>query len=369
MAFPERRTADILLTILFFGLVCAALYSARRILLIFVLAILFAYLINPVVKFLQRHSLFFRNLRGPAVVEVYLAFLILIGVAGHAIAPKLASNTAKLIDEVPILLDGLSTGDITIELGAKYGWSEEQEVRFRAFLARHKDDIQGLVGRVDRMLANAAQILGWLLLIPILAIFFLRDGDRMADVLIRAFFRTARQPRVRRIAGELHLMLTRYIRAQVLLCCLSFGFYSGAMLLLRFPHAFALGILGGVLEFIPAVGWITTLAMVVGVGVVNHLHWIWMTLLLALWRVVQDYFATPRIMGAHLKMHPLAAIFAVLVGAELGGILGMYLSVPLMASICVIWRVCSEEQPARGPHLHPDADVKATSGIAETATA
>ena len=164
-------------------------------------------------------------------------------------------------------------------------------------------------------------------------------------------------------------MLASYIRAQVLLCSLSFGFYSGAMLLLRFPHALALGTLGGVLEFIPAVGWITTLAVVVGVGVVNHLHWIWMTLLLGLWRVVQDYFATPRVMGAHLKMHPLAAIFALLVGAELGGILGMYLSVPLMASICVIWRVCSEEQNARGPHLHPDADEKAATGIAETATA
>ena len=82
MAFLERRTADVLLTILFFAVVCAALYSARRIILIFVFAIFFAYLIDPVVKFLQRHSLFFRNLRGPAVVEVYLAFVVLIALLG-----------------------------------------------------------------------------------------------------------------------------------------------------------------------------------------------------------------------------------------------------------------------------------------------
>src|SRR5271157_3078779 len=112
MAFPDRRTADVSLTILFFVVVCAAVYTARRIILIFVLAIFFAYLIDPVVKFLQGHSLFFRNLRGPAVVEVYLAFVILIGALGYTLAPGLARNTVKLVDEVPVLLDGLSTGDI-----------------------------------------------------------------------------------------------------------------------------------------------------------------------------------------------------------------------------------------------------------------
>jgi predicted PurR-regulated permease PerM len=58
------------------------------IILIFVLAILFTYLIDPLMKFLQRHSLFFRNLRGPAVVEVYLAFVILIALAGYSFAPN-----------------------------------------------------------------------------------------------------------------------------------------------------------------------------------------------------------------------------------------------------------------------------------------
>jgi len=109
MPFPERRTANILLTILFFGGVCAALYVARRVILLFVLAIFFAYLIDPVVKFLQRHSLFFRNLRGPAVVEVYLVIVALIALLGYTVAPGLARNTMKWLDEVPVLLNGLST--------------------------------------------------------------------------------------------------------------------------------------------------------------------------------------------------------------------------------------------------------------------
>src|SRR5207245_8411208 len=116
MAFPERRTADVLLTILFFAVVCAALYSARRIILIFVFAIFFAYLIDPVVKFLQRHSLFFKNLRGPAVVEVYLAFVILIALAGYTFASCMARNIMKLFDDISALLNSISSVEFENQL-------------------------------------------------------------------------------------------------------------------------------------------------------------------------------------------------------------------------------------------------------------
>src|SRR5262252_3605005 len=83
MAFPERRTVDILLTTALVTSVGVSLYCARRVILIFVFSILFTYLLDPIVKFLQRHSLFFRNLRGPAVVEVYLALVLLNALAGY----------------------------------------------------------------------------------------------------------------------------------------------------------------------------------------------------------------------------------------------------------------------------------------------
>src|ERR1700746_2998399 len=99
MTFPDRRTANILLTILLFAVVLAIVYSARRVLVIFFFAILLTYLLDPVVKFLQRHSLLFRNLRGPAVVEVYLSIVILIAVVGYSFAPGAARNTTKLMDQ------------------------------------------------------------------------------------------------------------------------------------------------------------------------------------------------------------------------------------------------------------------------------
>jgi len=360
-AFPDRRTLNVLLTILLLAAVCGVVYSARSVIAIFVFAVLFAYLLNPFVKFQQRHSLLFRNLRRPAVVEAYLAFVFMIALVGHAFAPEVARNTVKLIDGIPVLLDGLSTGEIATELGDKYGWSEKQEVRFREFLKRHSQDVDSLVRIVDHSIPHAAGVLFCIILVPILAIFFLRDGEHIADSLIRLIFPVDSRPRVHVIAQELHLILSSYMRAQPLLCGLSFVFYSAALLLFRFPHAIGLAALGGLLEFIPTVGWASTAAVILAVGIVSHCHWGWMAVMLAVWRLTQDYVITPRVLGHQLEIHPLAAIFAVLVGAEVGGIIGIYLAVPVIALLVVILR--GGAAPEASELHHRDDEPQAASSL------
>src|SRR5271155_538555 len=106
MAVPDRRTLDILLTILLFAVVLATAYVARGVFLVFVFAILLAYLIDPVVRFLQGHALFFKNLRGPHVLEAYLAFLLCLVFAGHALAPHMKNVRGKLFETAPSLIDG-----------------------------------------------------------------------------------------------------------------------------------------------------------------------------------------------------------------------------------------------------------------------
>jgi predicted PurR-regulated permease PerM len=367
MGFPDHRTLNVVLTTLLVACVCILVYKAWPIVLIFVLAIFFAYLINPAVKFLERHSLFFRNLRGPAVVEVYLAFLIVIAFLGYGLAPGVASRTVTLFDKVPAILDGLSTGEIATDLGKEYGWPDKQEVRLKSFLLRHRDNIQDLVKVADRYISHAAEVFGCLLLIPVLAIFFLRDGDHIADTFTRVIFPEDSRETVRALTAELHSMLTLYIRAQAVLCGLSFAFYSTVMLLFKFPHAVALAALGGVLEFIPAAGWMTTAALIIGVGVVNHEHWVWMILLLIIWRVTQNYFTYPRIMGHQLELHPLAAIFAVLVGAKIGGIVGIYLAVPLTAALRVVWRTYAVPKRSAGQTHQPITKSADPSSLAQAA--
>jgi len=72
----------------------------------------------------------------------------------------------------------------------------------------------------------------------------------------------------------------------------------------------------------------------------THAHWIWMAGLLVVWRVVQDYVNSPRIMGDNLDLRPLTVVFALMVGGQVGGIAGLYLAVPTVAVLRVLWLEC-----------------------------
>jgi predicted PurR-regulated permease PerM len=219
--------------------------------------------------------------------------------------------------------------------GKNLGWSDAQTVRFKTFLQGHRSDIESAKQTVQR---SALKMASAVLVIPILAIFFLSDGEKLANQLILLIPTTSDGSAVRSLFADLNVMLQRYIRAKVILGMLSFLFSSVALLALGFPHWLALGAIAGILEFIPIAGWIMAATTITTLGVVTHSHWIWMLALLAVWRVCMDYGISPRVMGHELEIHPLLAIFAVMVGGAVGGIVGIYLSIPLVATLRVLWR-------------------------------
>jgi len=144
--------------------------------------------------------------------------------------------------------------------------------------------------------------------------------------------------RAQSLAEEVNVMLQHYIRGKVTLGALSLAYVSLALLILGVPHALALGIVAGCLEFIPIAGWMIAAATIVGVAVLTHSHWIWIAVLLGIWRILMDYWIAPRVFGRELELHPLVAIFTLMIGASVGGLAGAYLSLPIAAVIRVIWR-------------------------------
>jgi predicted PurR-regulated permease PerM len=93
------------------------------------------------------------------------------------------------------------------------------------------------------------------------------------------------------------------------------------------------------MEFVPVVGPLTAGLVMVGVAVLmSYPHWVILILFLGIWRLIQDYVVAPRVMGEKMELHPLAAIFGVLAGGEIAGVLGVYLSIPVMASLRIVWR-------------------------------
>src|SRR5579862_4685348 len=181
MVFPDRKTASVLLTILLFAIVLGVVYIARAVIAVFAFSILFAYLINPIVRFLQRHSLFFKNLRGPHVLEAYLALIVFTVLLSHGLFPQFRENAGQLLAAVPTLTDRVSSGEIANNLGNNLGWADEQANQIRIFLQRHRANVERVASTIEQSVPAA---LAGLVVIPILAIFFLSDGGNLANQVI-----------------------------------------------------------------------------------------------------------------------------------------------------------------------------------------
>jgi predicted PurR-regulated permease PerM len=339
MSFFDRRTACVLSTIALFVLVAGFIYGARRILIVFLFAVLFAYLLEPLVSLVQRRSRLSRGSRSLAILQVYLILLLIISGIVLGIGPRIADEGRKLAAALPGLLDQMSSGRIVTQLGGKHGWSFDTQTRVQQFFAAHRAGIiawaSDFGGRATMLLANTV----WLIVIPILAIFFLRDGRGFADSVIQIAERSRQRQFLSSIVEDLNVMLAGYIRAQLVLAGLSLLVYTVGLLALRVPYAIILGMVGGAMEFIPVAGPLVAALVIFGVAfLTGYHHLLLLALFLALWRLVQDYVNSPRIMGGKLELNPLAALFAILAGGEIGGVIGVYLSIPIMAALRILWR-------------------------------
>src|SRR5262249_44764537 len=102
----------------------------------------------------------------------------------------------------------------------------------------------------------------------------------------------------------------------------------------------------GALEFVPVVGWILAAAIVLTTGWFAHAPWIWMAAVIGVWKIVENLVLSPRIMGDRLQLEPITVFFALMVGGEAGGLLGVLLSVPAAAVIRMLWLERSASPPA-----------------------
>src|SRR5207245_8239024 len=168
--------------------------------------------------------------------------------------------------------------------------------------------IASVVERAGRAVTAAAQDAGWLLMVPVIAIFFLINRAALVEGTVDLFARRQDRATVKPTVDQIDSMLAQYMRAQLLLAGLSSVFYSASMAILGFPYPLALGVLGGALEFLPVVGWVLAAAAILASGWLTGAHWIWMAGLIVIWRVVQNLVTSPRIIGSQLRMEPITVI-------------------------------------------------------------
>jgi predicted PurR-regulated permease PerM len=320
---------------LMFALGLGFLYVARQTLLLFLFAIFFAYLMNPAVLRLEK---LVRG-RGRAIALLYLLLLVGIALFVFFVGPRITKQGARLGEALPGLMEKVGTGQIATDLGKQHGWSHDTQTRIQEFLQNHRQELSDFAQRVGVRIAESAKEVWVLFLVPILAIFFLRDGANFHGVVLSLVHSRSQREFLQDVFSDLNQMLAHFIRAQLTLAALSMVAYASVLGILRVPYAMVLGTAGGVLEFVPVVGpLVAGLAMMIVAVLAGYPHWPLLLLFLIVWRAVQDYVIVPRVMGESVQLHPLAALFGILAGGEMAGVLGVYLSIPVMASLRIVWR-------------------------------
>lgn len=347
----DARTSRVLITILLFGLALWFLALAWHTLVTFLFAILFAYLMEPVVGGLQYRL---KLSRGQAVATLYLVLVVASAAFLVFVGPRIVRQVSRLADLVPGVSAGVASGQIVQEVGHQRGWSFQTQYRLQQLLIERRATIARWERELVNELAGLASNVLWVALIPIIAIFFLMSGERFARVILEQLERRRQRAFVAALLHDVHDVLANYIRAQITLTALTVAVYLAGFELMRLPYAVALGVIAGLLEFIPVVGPLLGAAAVLATAFFTNYPHLWLLLVfLGVWRGLQDYFNSPRIMGGQVQLDPLAVLFGVLAGAELGGVIGVYLSIPALATLRVIWIRWRDFQSAQLVALPP----------------
>jgi predicted PurR-regulated permease PerM len=325
----------VLFTVLLFALGLGFLYVARRTLIAFLFAVFFAYLVDPAVSRIQKWT----KSRGIAIAAIYALIEILLATFFFFVGPNIGRETQKLTDSLPSLLEKVSSGQIAEEIGVEHHLSANTSRQLSTFLASHRGDLLRVAQKIGLHVAELAQDSWLLILVPILAAFFLKDAQTFSQLALSVVHTKPQREFLQGVISDMNQMLADFIRAQLTLAALTWVAYASVLGGMRVPYALMLGTAGGILEFIPVVGPLVAASLILGVALLTgYSHWLILLIFLIAWRLIQDYVVSPRVMGKSMELHPLAAIFGVLAGGEIAGVLGVYLSIPIMASLRIVWR-------------------------------
>jgi predicted PurR-regulated permease PerM len=325
------------------------------VILLLVLSIFFAYLVSPLVEFVSRPiRISGRRFAIPRALAIALSYLIIVVVIVfgiYVLVPRLGNQFPQFALEARAYWTTLG--------GKMQGWVEY----FRShrmpgpLLDAINGAIPGLIERGSQTVSAVLISMGgwlayipWLVLIPVLSFFLLKDVDTFRRSALQMLPRGRWRWRGDEFFQDVNSTLAAYIRAQ-LTACLFIGVVCALVFTaLGLPSPLVLGVIAGVCEFVPLVGPLLVLVIASLAGVLHGGPFLALMVLvfLGVLRLFQDYFLYPRLIGQGIHLHPLAVIIAILFGAELAGIAGIFLAIPVVAILTVSYRHWLEHRGSEG---------------------
>jgi predicted PurR-regulated permease PerM len=323
----DRRAFRVTWTVCLFCLLLLIAYWIRATLMVFAAAIFLAYMLAPIVWLLER---FVQKRRTLALGLVYVLLIGALVGLGFALIPRVAAEATSLATRLPALLASGKFATLPLP-----NWAEPAREQVMEAMRREATNLQSsVVPFIQKLSTEILSGVGYLLpviLVPILTFFFLKDAREIRSTLLSVFDGRQRTT-AELILNDIHVVIRNYTRTLVILAVASFAAWAIFLSLMGEQYELLLAGAAGVLEFLPVVGPAAALVIILLVcGIAGTGGLLWILAFWALYRVFQDYVLNPYLMSSGVEIHPLLVLFGVLAGEKIGGIPGMFFSVPVLA--------------------------------------
>ena len=320
------------------GLVFA--FAIRGLLGPFIIAALFALVLNPAVNRAQRRRI-------PRALAVLLLYAAIVGAAAAVIlyvAPLIQAEFSALVAQGPAIAGYFQELALKRHVVSVLGLPIDLRQAYESTVSNLPTL---LAGQLDSVLANVFMLVNWALqalLILLITFFLVKDAKT-----IRNFFESlvprGRRDDARELAREISRMLGAYMRGQLVICSLVGAVTAIAMWLIGVPDAAALGIIAGVTAFIPFIGPLLGVLPAVAVAAFTSQSLGKVGLVLAIYFIISTIIynvISPKVFGDAVHLSPMLVIFAFVAGGYLAGILGLFLAVPVAAAVRILFLYLQE---------------------------
>ena len=315
------------------------------ILMPFAIGAMLGYLGDPLADRLERWGLS----RTLAATLVFLVLLIAFVGVLLLLIPLVMRQVENVIQNIPHYLEWAQ--------GTAWPWvqtrlhldphaldSDRLLAMAKAHLGSVSDVATMVVGRVTRSSVGIALWLTNLVLVPVVAFYLLRDWDRLVSTIDRMLPRSI-QPTVAHLARESDVILGAFVRGQLLVMLALGAFYGGGLALVGLSVGPLIGMVAGLLSFVPYLGFIIGFVAAMIATLVQFGDWTHVLLVcgvFAVGQLLEGYVLVPKLVGDKIGLHPVAVIFAVMAGGYLFGFLGILLALPAASVMMVLLRYLLE---------------------------
>ncbi len=337
---PARRNRLILWAVLLL-LVGGMIWTARTVLLPYILGLVLAYLLLPVVNWLDRHMpARFQTWRVARPVSILLTYLLLL----MLVAGIVAFFVPLVVDQVEVLVENWPSLASQVRAWGTRGWgwyTENIPADWRATIEANLktliDDAlaafrDGLVATLSTVFSTISFVIG-LVVIPFWLFYILHDESQVKEGVLRALPQQLRAD-AQCLASLIDDVLSAYIRGQLLLCLFVGGLATIALFIIGVPFALVLGLIAGIFEALPYVGPILGAIPALIVALLSDpASALWVAIAFFAIQQVENLLLVPRIAGKSVKLHPALVMVVLVIGNELAGFWGMLIAVPVTAML------------------------------------